>query len=577
MLASPSLRVLLPAVVTTIFVVTVLVALAISITLAEKSLIDQSRKDIRRDIAKLSNLAQKTISGDSQLLEDAMTQLSTNPIVKNTAVITPSGHILFASNFSWRGEPAVLRIPDFSHHILTISTQSLSAYIEELPQHNTIIAAMSFNYPASEPTIRSLKKGVVFVSYDISDKLYEARVNAFYKQTPELISIFVLILVLIEVLRRYVISPLSRLQSATKEIAQGSLSSPISLAGSSEVRDLTKSFNQMNERLVASIKKLDDRKTQIQGILDNTFDGIIAINSKGSILSFNKTAETMFGLQANEVVGKNVNILMPTKLSELHDQFINNFLDGNEAKIIGSGREVEGLRANGETFPMDLAITQVQSNEETMFIGILRDITERKEKEAEVLRIQKHLATAIERLEKLAITDVLTDVANRRCFDDTLAQEFNRARRSHQSLSLLLFDLDHFKLYNDHYGHQPGDECLKRVAQAAKKSFQRSGELVARYGGEEFAVILPSTDIAEAVTHAENLVRKVSQLNIEHTQSKTFGVVTISVGVASLNTTIHQSFDDLIREADNALYQAKKNGRNQASIYKPDRKINLVK
>lgn len=165
-------------------------------------------------------------------------------------------------------------------------------------------------------------------------------------------------------------------------------------------------------------------------------------------------------------------------------------------------------------------------------------------------------------LEKLVHIDGLTQVANRRCFDHHLAIEWQRLSRESQPLSLILFDIDYFKLYNDLYGHQKGDDCLVTIAQTVKRSLSRPADLVARYGGEEFAVILPNTDIQGAIAITERIRLAVSDLEIIHEDSKVSDYVTISLGVSSLFPDLDQSPSNLIKQADMALYAAKQQGRN---------------
>ncbi|MDH5547052.1 MAG: diguanylate cyclase [Gammaproteobacteria bacterium] len=573
----PRLKLFLPYFVATIVIVAIFLTLVLGFTSNKKELIDSAHDNIRRDIAALSNLAQKTITSNSQLLEDAITHLTTDPIVKHTAVITPYGVVLFASNFSWRGEPAALSVPDYNHELFQKSVEKLGAQVAYSPDNNTVVAMMSFSYPGNSPTIRSLKKGAIFISYDLTHKLLESYKNTLYEHTPELVVFSVLVLCLMWLLQRFVINPVENMVVASRRIANSDYSVRLLPSGSRELSALSDAFNFMTEKVTQNIRELNDKGNHIQGILDNTFDGIISIDDKGLILSFNKTAETMFDMRADDVIGKNVHILMPSPFREQHNNYIGNFLQGNDAKIIGIGREVEGQRANGQTFPMDLAVTEITSNGSTIFIGILRDITDRKRHEAEVMRIQKDLTEANERLEKMAITDALTGVFNRRHFDTTLSLEINRAKRNHHSLSLLLFDVDHFKLYNDYYGHLKGDECLIAIAKASKSTFQRSGEVVARYGGEEFAVILPGVSLDDAMQAANMLIDNISSLNIEHKKSKNCGIVTISIGVATFSNNIHTTADELILEADNALYAAKESGRNQAAYYQAENNIKAIK
>ncbi len=170
-------------------------------------------------------------------------------------------------------------------------------------------------------------------------------------------------------------------------------------------------------------------------------------------------------------------------------------------------------------------------------------------------------------LQKLVNIDGLTQVANRRCFDDRLKMEWERLSRDSQPIALILFDIDYFKLYNDCYGHQAGDESLVAIAQAVKGALCRPADLVARYGGEEFAVILPNTDLDGASIVAEQIRAAVIDLDIEQQNSDISNIVTISLGVASLLPSLSQKPSILIKQADIALYSAKQQGRNQSVVF----------
>jgi adenylate cyclase len=167
-------------------------------------------------------------------------------------------------------------------------------------------------------------------------------------------------------------------------------------------------------------------------------------------------------------------------------------------------------------------------------------------------------------LSRLALVDGLTQISNRRCFDDYLFKEWQRHLREQQPIALILIDIDYFKRYNDHYGHQGGDECLLRVAQAINQTAQRPTDLVARYGGEEFAVVLPNTYIKGAMNFAESIQRAIAKLAIPHAQSDVSAYVTLSMGVTSLVPTLTTSPEQLIAHADQGLYAAKAQGRNCA-------------
>jgi len=177
----------------------------------------------------------------------------------------------------------------------------------------------------------------------------------------------------------------------------------------------------------------------------------------------------------------------------------------------------------------------------------------------------RELAEANRKLELLSNTDGLTGIANRRSFDLVLRQEWNRAQRSATPLAVILLDVDHFKRFNDHYGHLAGDDCLRSLAQVLVSSARRSGELVARYGGEEFVVLMPDTGLEAALEVARRIQEAVWSLALPHDET-TPGIVTFSLGVACLVPTEHYVADNLLRQADVALYRAKELGRNRIEL-----------
>jgi diguanylate cyclase (GGDEF)-like protein len=181
----------------------------------------------------------------------------------------------------------------------------------------------------------------------------------------------------------------------------------------------------------------------------------------------------------------------------------------------------------------------------------------------------RELDEANRRLEMLSTVDSLTEVANRRQFDHVLDAEWRRCARTGLPLALLMVDIDHFKPFNDGYGHVAGDACLKKVAGLIRRLVQRAGELVARYGGEEFAVLLPGSDAPHARELAESIRLEVELLAIPHTYSKVAPVVTVSTGVAALIPIYGSTPGELIAGADRALYHAKQNGRNRVALTPP--------
>ncbi|WP_017296957.1 response regulator [Nodosilinea nodulosa] len=178
-------------------------------------------------------------------------------------------------------------------------------------------------------------------------------------------------------------------------------------------------------------------------------------------------------------------------------------------------------------------------------------------------RLERRLREANHQLQQLTLIDSLTQVANRRRFDEYLLQEWGRGGRDRRPLSVIICDIDYFKGYNDHYGHPAGDRCLQQVAKALSQGINCTDDLVTRYGGEEFAVVLPNTSLAGAAAVSDRLVQAVRALGLPHAAAP-HATVTISCGVASVVPQLSYLPSDLVVTADQALYQAKAQGRNQA-------------
>jgi diguanylate cyclase (GGDEF)-like protein len=180
---------------------------------------------------------------------------------------------------------------------------------------------------------------------------------------------------------------------------------------------------------------------------------------------------------------------------------------------------------------------------------------------------EKELRKANQRLERLSSLDGLTQIANRRRFDEHMDHEWRRAIRTGKPMGLIMADIDHFKAYNDTYGHQAGDDCLIQVAQSLYQQLKRPADLVARYGGEEFAIVLPETELKGAGDLAEKMRKEIRRLNIKHSSSPVDQVVTISLGVSCALPTMSPEPEELIAQADQALYQAKNQGRNRVVLW----------
>ena len=219
-----------------------------------------------------------------------------------------------------------------------------------------------------------------------------------------------------------------------------------------------------------------------------------------------------------------------------------------------------GIAAGGDDY-----LTKPVS--EVVFAAKLRAMQRILRMRESLLTLARKLDAANRELRKLSVIDGLTGIANRRHFDETFAREWRRGVRMKRPLALVLCDIDFFKQYNDMYGHQAGDECLRAVARCLEASVRRPGDSVTRFGGEEFAVILPETDSNGAAAMAEKMRAAVEARGLQHAGSEAARVVTISAGVASMSPHAGEHATDLVQWSDAALYEAKRQGRNRVINY----------
>ena len=226
-------------------------------------------------------------------------------------------------------------------------------------------------------------------------------------------------------------------------------------------------------------------------------------------------------------------------------------------------------------------LVPVNDNDRLDYIIVISiDITDRKQAEGHLQQLNAELEKRVasrtleimeanKQLKKLSEIDPLTKIANRRVYEKRLVEEIAAAKRTLNPLALMMIDIDFFKDFNDHYGHDVGDQVLKRVAEAISKSLPRKTDLVARFGGEEFVVLVPATNIEGAYIVGEHIRKNVKALAIKHDYSSTADVLTVSVGLVSLQGD-HLNEADILHFADSALYAAKDKGRNQCALYEDE-------
>ncbi len=298
--------------------------------------------------------------------------------------------------------------------------------------------------------------------------------------------------------------------------------------------------------------RLGASESRLRALLTHVADGVVVINESGIVEIFNDAAEKIFGYEAREMVGTNVNRLMPEPYRSEHDGYLKRYQKTRQASILGTSRELVGVRRNGESFPLVIKVSEIPVEASSLFIAVIRDITEEKE--------------TARRIQELATHDALTGLPNRLLLADRLDQAIVQGRRTQTRVALLFLDLDGFKTINDSLGHAIGDLMLKAVAQRLVASL-RATDTVARQGGDEFVVILPglaSIATADKVTQ-KLLARLAAPYDIEGRM--------LYVG-ASVGITIYpddgEDRDTLMKNCDIAMYRAKDAGGNVRLFFRPD-------
>ena len=315
------------------------------------------------------------------------------------------------------------------------------------------------------------------------------------------------------------------------------------------VRDITE--RKQAEAEIASQRQF------LQNVIDSIPSIIVVKDRQERVQMANRASAALHGITPTDMVGKfdtdfnpNISPFEALQQRRIHQQVLD-----TQMPYQGEQEVIDRL-GNRRWYQVVISPFQDANGLVNGVITNCIDITDRKHTETA-------LKEANEKLERLATLDGLTHIPNRRRFDQYLEQEWQRMVREQQPLSLIMFDVDFFKPYNDCLGHQQGDEALIAIAAAATRAVKRAADLLARYGGEEFAVVLPNTRRTGAEIVAKAIQQEIAALQIPHPQSSISEYLTVSIGIASVVPTADQSPEDLIAAADAALYQAKRRGRDR--------------
>ena len=292
----------------------------------------------------------------------------------------------------------------------------------------------------------------------------------------------------------------------------------------------------------------EEQAERLRTIVNNMAEGLLIIEADGRIQFTNPACDKYLGYQENELAGRAISELLNPLVAQEYLEYFARYAASPEMAHSHGTREVIIRHRNGSSVCMDLTLTPMYLRQ-PLFIGLLHDITHHKQSE--------------DALQRAAMVDPLTQIANRRHFDTFLEKEWQRSMRSGQPLSLVVLDVDHFKLYNDTLGHPAGDACLQRVAAAIASHALRPTDLAARYGGEEFVLLFAETGAETASMMAEAIRAHIESLRIPHPRSTTSEWLTVSIGVATIHPHQLDNTESLFVAADRAMYVAKEGGRNQ--------------
>ncbi len=345
------------------------------------------------------------------------------------------------------------------------------------------------------------------------------------------VSLLLIMLAVSVFMRRTVIAPIRAITEAMSEAASGDLSQRVPVPKQTELRQIAQSFNQMIAELETTHSGLHKERNKLSTIILGAQEGMVATDADGQVVLVNPAAEKLLGRSYEQV---------------MRDGFESVFMDAQWPRMLREGLSPERtvkaeLDERENSFQIQLASI---ANEEGELIGsavLIRDVTQEN-----ALR---------KRLEHQSRTDALTGLFNRRHFDQELAKEFRLSERYTQPVSLILFDIDHFKKFNDNYGHDQGDRVLQQVASTAQRTV-RPVDVVCRYGGEEFVVIMPGADIELCRDHAERMRVAIETMRIDGLQ------VTCSFGLSVVPHDTISSPEQMFKAADDALYTGKEGGRN---------------
>ena len=386
----------------------------------------------------------------------------------------------------------------------------------------------------------------------------------FYQWLAALVVLTALLTVLLLLFGGHIAARFSRpLDLLAQYTSQWRVGSPwrarLPARSSAELQQLATNLAQMAQRenlgqkaLTEALLETQQVEEQFRHLFENSPVACLLANQRGEIQLINPACASLFGYRVDELRGRSVELLMPEAERAEHASKMAGFFAAPRERLLGVSRDLFGQRRDGVKLQIEIGVTPIRLGGEALALATINDLSTRKAYEQALLAMSR--------------TDGLTGIPNRRHFDQVLADEWRRLRRSKQGAAILMIDIDHFKALNDRHGHLVGDETLRMVGKALKQQLHRPGDFIARYGGEEFVVLLPDTDRDGAQLLAEQMRQTVEQLpavgaNADSHDSGT--PISISVGVGHCLDCNDCEPAELLAAADRQLYGAKRAGRNR--------------
>ncbi|MCH7882281.1 MAG: diguanylate cyclase [Proteobacteria bacterium] len=369
-------------------------------------------------------------------------------------------------------------------------------------------------------------RGVVKITTSLVE--VERAVNASRQQAYLLSGPFLLLIIVVTsiMVKRTIVIPITRVTTAMISVSRGDLTLKVPVLGRDEISVMARSFNRMSEKLKSTYEGLEEEHDKLTTLVLSAHDGMIITDRQGRVVLTNPSAAEILKKSADEIFADGFNHLF------------------DDPNIMRRAIEEQGyIEIEHDNRVLQILASTIQNQEKTIIgsAALIRDVTTEK-------RLQ-------EELQHLAISDSLTGLYNRRYLDTSLANELGRSQRYGHEMSIIMFDVDHFKLFNDEHGHDQGDRVLQFMSRIMKDQI-RILDIPCRYGGEEFLIILPETNHASALAIAERLRKGIEEAAVDGLS------VTVSIGVASYPDLVVENYQKFIEAADKALYEAKKAGRN---------------